>query len=565
VFEDEIEVYVSMLINGTAHEDGKNFLLVVEVVDEKGDIVQTLTNYKLGDSEESRIATFTLNPSELKAGYYKLRAKSKDLLFDGIEETIETTIRKLEKKRESSFYVDHKTKVAYESGKPFFPLGIYTYAFNDTTIDNITDSPFNLIVSYRTLSKSQVDYVYERSNGRLRVIHILATFKSCSGSQAEIDENYTVTVNRINELKESPGLFGYYVADEPNLCLAPLIRNISLTIRDLDPKHFSYAVFGYPDEYDTFKETSDVMGVDPYPCQFFTKLESVYINSSEARKRTCNSRGMWHVVQIFDWERYAFKFAGLYKQKGIDISQERPPSEQQLRQMVYQYVAGGAMGIIFYLYDDLVTMNYKNPFNEEWAKVKKVVSELSEKYVPIILSTYPGNPRFSFPYIDTRLEKNYFGWRKFYYNGFSYLLIVNILPKPQNFSFTKPDDLSESDFEMIMGSSKMTFDGNNITLEMPSTEVVWLRVYDKAYMPDQHKDSDSSSNGKSETHVVSSSNGKSGKSETHVVSSSNGKSEKSETHVVSSSNGKSETHVLSSSNRAYPLLMFLFLLPLFLF
>lgn len=484
VFEDEIEIYVNMLINETAYDGGKHFKLTVEVVNEEGKVIDTLKKYEFEDREESRVATFKYDPSKLKEGYYKLRARSVDELFDNLEETIETNIHKLKEKRENSFYIDPKTRITYENGKPFFPLGVYAGYLNDSTIDALTDSPFNLAIFYRSLSKTELDHVYERSKGRVRALPSIGTFSSCTTNQTEIDGNYTRIVSRIKERKDSKGLFGYYISDEPSPCLAPLIRNITLTIRDLDPKHISYACYSRYNNVDLFKECSDVFGIDVYPLQFRGSIQEVYTRSIEARKRTCNARGMWHIPQMFDWERYAPSIDGKPPYDKINISLESAPSEQQYRQMVYQFISAGSMGFIFYYFDDLKAMDYKSPFDKEWAKVKRVVSELSEKYVPIITSPFPGNPRFSFPYLDAGHGKNWFGCRKFYYEGYSYLLIVNLLDSPQNFSFMKPDDVKESDFEMMMGSSKMKFKGNNVTLEMPNIEAVWLRVYDEKYMPD---------------------------------------------------------------------------------
>jgi len=116
--------------------------------------------------------------------------------------------------------------------------------------------------------------------------------------------------------------------------------------------------------------------------------------------------------------------------------------------------------------------------------IKRVVQDLEDSFVPIILSGYSGTPRFFLPVIDTAKGTNYVGWRTFYYNGYSYFLFVNLRPQDVTYTFFKPSDISVCDIEMIMGSSHMSIDGNSITLQMPSIDVVWIRVYDPAWRPD---------------------------------------------------------------------------------
>ena len=476
--EEDIEIYVSTLINDTVDKD--HLKLTVDVVNSEGHVVDTLKKFELGFREESRVATFIYDASKLKQGFYKLRATSINEVFDNNKETVETNLHRLEKKRDKTFYVDQKTMVANDNGKPFFPLGLYISKITDTEIDLITDSPFNLLISYAQLVKKQLDHIYERSGGKIRVINNLAVLEECFTEQKDLDEMHRLTVARINAWRESKGLFGYYITDEPAECEAPLMRNVTLTVREMDPKHVTYTAVNRTNLTDVFKEGFDVIGIDVYPLQYKGALHSIYRRTTDARQRMCSARPMWNIPQIFDWEVYASLVGNRPPYTKINISNERPPTEQQLRQMTYQFIAAGGMGFIYYRFDDLKAMDHKSPFEKEWAKVKKVVKELADKYVPIIISGIPGTPRFTLPFHNY----SYIGRRTFYYDRYSYFLIVNNVNVSQNYSFYKPDDISESDITMIMGSSNMTFENNTITLEMPSTEVVWLRVLDRKWMPD---------------------------------------------------------------------------------
>lgn len=123
---------------------------------------------------------------------------------------------------------------------------------------------------------------------------------------------------------------------------------------------------------------------------------------------------MWDIPQIFDWQVYY-----------TNRTSEKPPTEDQLRQMTYQWISGGANGIIYYDFTEMHAINWKNPFNKEWEKVKKVAADLKEKYVPIILSNIPVNPGYIIPPCDHEGGKNYYG-RRMFNNGYDYILIVNV-------------------------------------------------------------------------------------------------------------------------------------------
>ena len=139
-----------------------------------------------------------------------------------------------------------------------------------------------------------------------------------------------------------------------------------------------------------------------------------------------------------------------------------------------------------------------NPFKDEWSKIKKVAKELSDLYAPIITSGYAGNPRFTLPFPEDKLfpsaagSKNYAGVRKFYHKGYSYFLIVNLRAQDQQYIYVKPEDVPNGDLQIIMGDAKMTFENNSVKLEMPPLDVVWMKVYDKEWIPDANNDQNDS-------------------------------------------------------------------------
>ena len=73
-----------------------------------------------------------------------------------------------------------------------------------------------------------------------------------------------------------------------------------------------------------FKEAFDVVGIDCYPLQYYESLEDIYIMAKQSRKLIINNRAQWDIPQFFDWEYYN------------QNEKEKPPTESQLKQMVYQ-------------------------------------------------------------------------------------------------------------------------------------------------------------------------------------------------------------------------------------
>ena len=274
----------------------------------------------------------------------------------------------------------------------------------------------------------------------------------------------------IESWKDSPGFFGYYIADEPGTSLIASLRQVTLTIRDLDPDNVTWPAINNRLQLRQYKEMFDVVGIDCYPVQHYDDLHAIWIMAIQSRSRMINNRAMWNIPQIFDWQVYT------------NDTTEAAPTEDQLRQMTYQWIVGGANGIIYYDFTEMHVMDWKNPFEKEWEKVKKVATELKEQYAPIILSSIPTNPNYIIPKFDTLNGGNYFGRRLFRYNGYDYLLIVNVRTvNNYKITFTKPE--TTTTLEMIMGKSEMSIVNNTVTIVLKSADTVWLKGYDTQWNP----------------------------------------------------------------------------------
>ena len=228
------------------------------------------------------------------------------------------------------------------------------------------------------------------------------------------------------------------------------------------------------------KEGFDTVGIDCYPLQTFEALEDIWVITDQGRKRMGNSRAMWNIPQIFDWEVYRH-------QKGYETlhnvwAREKPPTAFQLNNMIHQWIVGGGMGLIFYDYSEMIEMNWKSPFETEWKKVKDVVTEFKTKWVDIILSNEQPNPQYFFNYHDFVDPVHYVGVRHFRYKGADYILIVNVRQTAHSYQFIKPEGVT---IEKLHGQSTISENQTTrrVTLSMPSADVVWLKGTGGSYVP----------------------------------------------------------------------------------
>ena len=482
IFEDQIDVIVSLNIIDSVFSYGDYLDLKIYIEDdETGEEKQVLNECKYETLlEDLRVARFKWDPKNLpKNKFYKVKAKLINLLFNNRTEITYTTVKKLKEKINYSFYID-KYLIAWDNGKKFFPLGLYFQTPNEEDIQNLKNSPFNLIKAPGFDPKT-VTSVYEKTNHQVRVINNLGVNIPYSVTKENLAKVRSDTKAVVEKYKNVEGFFGYYIFDEPPVHDG-LIRNLreaTLTVREYSPNHITWAAINSFGGLGKFKEAIDVCGIPCYPLQHYDDVAAINSMSSVGRKLMLNNKAQWDIPQIFDWE--------IYGQKN-----ENPPTEKQLKHMVYEWIGGGANGLIFYDYHEMKKMNQKNPFDKEWQKVLNVVNELKEKYVNIILSRTKINPNYNIPKFDGIGGFNLFSRRQFRYKGYDYLLIVNHRNVVNNdVYFYKPSTTSKlenygnNDPNVIMSVDEKT---NKVTIKMPPSTYIWIKGYDTQWNPEEDND-----------------------------------------------------------------------------
>jgi len=272
-------------------------------------------------------------------------------------------------------------------GKPFFPLGMYWARVEADKLETYAKGPFNSLVSYSWVSNEAMDLCEAKG---LKIAPSYSTrmlnsewsrFKKYT-SRSQVDEELRGEIAR---LKNHPALLAWYVADECPASEIPERAHMYRLFRELDPDHPAYIVMDRPDDLRQFVPICDVAGVDPYPiCNPFAatmKIDSVIDAAVVADRETFGDIAYWNVPQAFDW--------GLYRSGYAAVSNPAPPhspTEDELRNICWQHIAGGANGLFFYSYFDY----YKKPetFDECWGRACKVGKEI-RAFIPVLLSVEP--------------------------------------------------------------------------------------------------------------------------------------------------------------------------------
>ena len=298
-------------------------------------------------------------------------------------------------------------KRAIVDEKPFFPLGMYCSTISDKFFSVYTNGPFNCVMPYWPPDKRKLDCAQAAG------IKMMYSIKDCWGGTkneyfkrlgVETDEDARAFVLRkVEEIKKHPALLAWYVNDEADVKQMPKFTKRYMDIVATDPDHPAFGVFYQFADARGYVPAHDVMGIDPYPIP----NDAISRVLDETRVFAKGSFGLmpaWHVPQAFDWSSYGGKNA-------------RPPTEDEMRNMTWQAIAGGANGIIYYSYHDLLKNQKNKPFADSWKECCRVGEEV-KSFFPVLLA----DPAENF---TVSCAPELLGWRAWCRDKAIYLLLVN--------------------------------------------------------------------------------------------------------------------------------------------
>ena len=302
--------------------------------------------------------------------------------------------------------IDRHRRVVVD-GKLFFPLGLYNGGLSKGQVEKFwKGSPFNCIMPYSMPAPDEIDFAY--ANGLMAMVSLKDAFAGsphCPKEIASESDEERFVADAVAKFKDKPGLLAWYVNDEADIGKATRLSARRNLLERLDPDHPTWGVIYQIEDARGYVRTADVHGSDPYPIP--GDIGKCLSDSIAMNVGSMGTRAVWQVPQIFDWCMY-------HKPPRPD---ERAPTEDEMRNMSWQSIAGGANGLVYYSYHCLWAMRAKDPFEKRWAECCKVADEIRRLF-PILLSD-PATLRFS------RGVPEKLGWRAWSYEGDAYVLFVN--------------------------------------------------------------------------------------------------------------------------------------------
>ena len=478
VYEEEFEIRVALKIKDSIYENGEYIKLNLTIYDKENDNEKLfLSNYKIKRTHLTKYAEFIVDPSKLLPGYYYAKVQIYND-YVGVYESNQQCIFKksnekltreyLKKKRK--IYVDDKLRT-WINGEMTFPIGLYAGEYNSTHRDNWINSPFNMIFNGGSNSE-MIKELYELSNHRLYSIQYLGRNAATNSEDEEkIKEARDNALKVVKNNKNNEGIIGYYFIDEPGPSLANSMMNTTFAIREEDPSRFVYTAVNQRFHLNTIKEGLDVIGTDCYPATTSDALHCVSTVATEGIRNMANAKANWGIIQIYD--------------KTVDGEKgQNAPTELEIKNMLYQIIAAGAMGLFAYDYASLWDPKAHNNPQSEWNKIVKIFTEFKDVYSKIVyLVEEPFRESYIFPEMIYSIPRgeNVIArlWKD---KNYDYILLVNMDKEKQTvtYSFTKPSN--KTCIEIISGVSKDDISQNSlnslVTIKMPFIGVVWLRGYD---------------------------------------------------------------------------------------
>ncbi len=291
-------------------------------------------------------------------------------------------------------YIDADNRLIVQ-GKPFFPLGWYG-SVNESHLAEIADSPFNCLLAYGTDSVPKdrmVRFLDLMHSKGLKLVYcmndVYPTATYLEGKDWEgIRGNDAIAAAIVAAYRDHPALLAWYLNDELPHALVPQLEDYYRRVQTGDPSHPCFIVLCNRHEFPYFPQTTDILGVDPYPIpkESVTRVSSFVIQAQEAVRRT---QPVWLVPQAFAWYQYNSKNPDRgHTPTAEELRTGRAPTYEEERCMTYLGLVHGAKGLIYYCYYDLRVLPQ---YQEMWGWMKSIANEV-KTLAPALLSTEPPGP-----------------------------------------------------------------------------------------------------------------------------------------------------------------------------
>jgi hypothetical protein len=332
-----------------------------------------------------------LDLTGLPDGTYSVVGKLEDTTGNLLMAQTPYTVVKLDASLRAGIkaYIDPSNQAHFLDGNQHFVLGIYdTTDYSDqpsyytAELAAIAQAPINMMMNYYiTNAPTQAIAAYVTAMKQFGMVFLPDMSGFYAGGpnwpagvakEFGTDDPDTLTTDYVSAFASNPGVVGYYVQDEPAIGVQPQTFHQYRVIKAADPSGFTLAVTDQPTRVGLWRDTVDVLGVDPYPI-----IEPSGNDLAEVADWTCSAyqavhraRPVWTVIQFFQ----------------ADL-ESAWPTQQQLHDMSWMAIDEGATGLFYWEYGLRGLYEVKDPV-EHAALYQELINVTTEikSLEPVLLS-----------------------------------------------------------------------------------------------------------------------------------------------------------------------------------
>ena len=322
----------------------------------------------------------SLPADKLEVGDYRLIVTLMDKSGQVVH-SAQKTLRKLPPPPNGHEWRVDEHNVLLHNGKPFMPYGWFSQA--PATFD-----PADGYTVLQAYSKEYfADDVVRAWLDEVTAKGAYATFSPYSRAFMNRDEDVKRPLNeaerteltrRVKALMDHPGLFAWYMADEPELrpVLPQRAQEIYEVVRDTDPYHPCIMLNDTIPGIARYERGGDVLMPDPYPCFLKGGLAASPIEKTgqfmqAIQDATGGRKPAWVTPQAFNY--------GDYGKSG-----NRGPNLMEIRNQAVQATVYGAKGFIWYTHSQI--SNYP----DLWLGMPFVAREMRDLQEAVLAPDAPG-------------------------------------------------------------------------------------------------------------------------------------------------------------------------------
>ena len=335
---------VAINVNPPAAATMAQLRVALDVIDAGEKVLLT---HRLSPAKGASVATIDMR--SLPLGRYRLQGYLEDAGGKRIFTPPSYTIVKVgsEVRAEMKAWID-SDNVFHMGGRPRFVIGLY-----DTTgsslqpgyyaerLQEIAKAPINLMINY-FLATGDTDVLdaYTEAMAPFGIFYLdtVSAFfpemraypPSARAQHLDADE---LIARHAKALRGNSRVVGYYTCDECASEVQQRTFHQYALIKQDDPGSITFAVENYSNEFQFWRDSVDVLGVDPYVLG--TRHDESYVGDMTRKgvEAVQGARPVWTVIQFFRQSSFSHF-----------------PSEQELHDMSWMAITEGARGVFYWSY-----------------------------------------------------------------------------------------------------------------------------------------------------------------------------------------------------------------------